>query len=142
MCKMTGHVYLVDGGVQNDHAQPGPLKVNTACWEGSLKEKVPQCPRLQAHYQPGVVVVSVWLLRSCYTTACYDGQACGMRCMWWRTGTRLSRCFFLWGSCANANRPARPCWTTVREVPPGIFSRSNLSYLAGQGATSKRSKDV
>lgn len=37
MCKMTGHVYLVDGGVQNDHAQPGPLKVDTACWEGRRK---------------------------------------------------------------------------------------------------------
>lgn len=44
MCKMTGHVYLVDGGVQNDHAQPGPLKVNTACWEGSRRKRCPSAP--------------------------------------------------------------------------------------------------
>ena len=44
MCKMTGHVYLVDGGVQNDHAQPGPLKVNTACWEGSRSKGRKRAP--------------------------------------------------------------------------------------------------
>lgn len=72
MCKMTGHVYLVDGGVQNDHAQQGPLKVNTACWEGSCRKRSPD----DIHTLPtrsGLhgwrrrreeVVVSVWLLHS------------------------------------------------------------------------------
>lgn len=64
MCKMTGHVYLVDGGVQNDHAQPGPLKVNTACWEGGSCT-VGRVPRLPT--RPGLHEVrrgggrSVWV---------------------------------------------------------------------------------
>lgn len=83
MCRMAGHVYLVDGGVQNDHAQQGPLKVNTACWEGVVGRESPD-------YQPGLGCMgeeTMWL--SSVVTAqqqLYHGMLWqGMRhaCMWW-----------------------------------------------------------